>query len=128
MKLFRHVFPVKMGNLPVGNFNRGFGFSGPEARVTSAPGRRGIAPSDLIAAARSASGDIANCLLLRQITRLSNSIELVPKKIFSRGSELGRSPAGLVQQTVQIVASHDLTLFVGHRLSSASWAAYDSVP
>ncbi len=32
-----------------------------------------------------------------------------------------RSGTGLVQQTVQIVASHDLTLFVGHR-----WSAHES--
>ena len=38
----------------------------------------------------------------------------LPKYIFSRGPEPG-SGTGLVQQTVQIVASHDLTLFVSHR-------------
>ena len=41
---------------------------------------------------------------------------LLPKYIFSRGTERD-SGTGLVQQTVQIVASHDLTLFVRQQMS-----------
>ena len=40
---------------------------------------------------------------------------LLPKYIFSRWPERV-SGTGLVQQTVQIVASHDLTLFVSHSI------------
>jgi hypothetical protein len=39
--------------------------------------------------------------------------------------EIGQCPrAGLVQQTVQIVAAHDLTLIVMHHVCNASLAGY----
>ena len=110
MKLFRHVFHSKIEILRVGNFNRGLCFSGPEADMTSAPGRRGIVPSVLMAPARSAGRDSAKHLFLQQNECRGHAIGPIPKKIFSRGSDQRRPRAGLVQQTVQIATARDLTL------------------
>ena len=60
MKLLPLTFRVKMGLLPVGDFNWAFVFPGLEVRIFSAPDRRGIAPSELMAAARMESSDISN--------------------------------------------------------------------
>jgi len=48
---------------------------------------------------------------------------LLPKYIFSRGPERD-SGTGLVQQTVQIVASHDLTLFVMRSATGGGYCIY----
>ena len=71
-----------------------------------------------MAAARPAGSDSVKHLFLQWYGCNSNAIEVIPKKIFSRGSDQRCSEAGLVQQTDQIVASHDLSLFVrGHFFS-----------
>jgi len=56
----------------------------------------------------------------RMLTSENGFSEEIPRMYFLRRSKLRGASTGLVQQTVQIVASHDLTLVVGqHGLTVA---------
>ena len=81
----------------------------PPARLESGSNRRTITRTGLPRGnATPATGDPAPARSAA-LQKLPNS----PKHIFCEPHQHSR--AGLVQQTVQIVASHDLTLFVGRR-------------
>ena len=58
------------------------------------------------------AGRIARLLGVARFIQINNSFAISPQEVFS--VRQNHPQAGLVQQTVQIVAAHDLTLFVGH--------------